>query len=250
MVYQHIHSEVLLKKLIDMQNSLLERDELPEIMEKESRFLRTYAHADYIGISFLKRHELYELECKMGEDHGLIDLLKTTKFKTEQLFTYVQQMKERYIIIKDDDLCKFFRFQQKDCQAIKNSMKNRKLLLHPLQNLQHKEWAGIVFMLLNSNEEIGQSLEVCALLGIVVSPFYDNQTGIFSQRCVHENHRFNKLSDREREIAKSLLQGLTQAEVAEKESLSINTIKTHIKNIYQKYDVTNRTSFINQFLKR
>ena len=130
------------------------------------------------------------------------------------------------------------------------AMKNRKILLHPLRHLSHKRWTGIVFMLLDSDEDIEQSLEVCTLLGMIISPFYDIKTGTFSQGCVHENHRFEKLSEREREIAAYLLKGLAHAEIAKKVSLSINTVKTHIKKIYQKYSVTNKTSFINHFLKR
>ena len=233
-----------------MQNRLLERHELPEIMKKESDFLCNYAHADYIGISFFKQHMLYDLNCGMGEDYGLIDLLKSSKIKTKKIFTFIQQTREHLKIIKDGHLCYFFRFQEEDCQEIKKIMEDRKILLHPLRHFQHKEWAGIIFMLLNSDEDIKQSLEVCALLGMIISPFYDNETGTFSQGCIHENHRFEKLSHREHEIATHLLEELTPSEIAQKISLSINTVKTHIKNIYQKYGVTNRASFINHFLKR
>jgi len=48
------------------------------------------------------------------------------------------------------------------------------------------------------------------------------------------------LSDREAEVIKYIAHGYKNSEIAEKLFLSQNTIKTHIKNIYQKLDVRNR----------
>lgn len=48
------------------------------------------------------------------------------------------------------------------------------------------------------------------------------------------------LSSRERELIELLVQGKTNREIADQLFISINTVKTHIKNIYSKLDVTNR----------
>ncbi|ADL50227.1 LuxR C-terminal-related transcriptional regulator [Clostridium cellulovorans] len=49
------------------------------------------------------------------------------------------------------------------------------------------------------------------------------------------------LSKREIEILQSLEQGATNSEIAEKSFVSINTVKTHLLNIYTKLDVHSRT---------
>lgn len=54
------------------------------------------------------------------------------------------------------------------------------------------------------------------------------------------------LSEREIQVVRLLAQGLSAKEVAQELVISINTAKTHIKNIYQKMDVHTRFEMANQ----
>lgn len=49
-----------------------------------------------------------------------------------------------------------------------------------------------------------------------------------------------ELSKREQDIYKALLEGKTDQEISDVLFISLNTVKTHIKNIYQKLGVKNR----------
>ncbi len=49
------------------------------------------------------------------------------------------------------------------------------------------------------------------------------------------------LSPRERDVLSYLAHGYTNAEIAQALGVSQNTVKTHIKNLFQKLDVSNRT---------
>jgi DNA-binding CsgD family transcriptional regulator len=48
------------------------------------------------------------------------------------------------------------------------------------------------------------------------------------------------ISSREQEIIELLVEGKTNREIAERLFISMNTVKTHVKNIYSKLEVTNR----------
>jgi len=48
------------------------------------------------------------------------------------------------------------------------------------------------------------------------------------------------LSDREIEVLRLVISGLTNKEIAVKLSISLNTVKTHLKTIFEKLAVTNR----------
>ena len=48
------------------------------------------------------------------------------------------------------------------------------------------------------------------------------------------------LSDREAVVLRNLPTGLSKAEIAAEMFVSVNTVKTHMKNIYRKLDVTDR----------
>lgn len=54
------------------------------------------------------------------------------------------------------------------------------------------------------------------------------------------------LTDREGDIVSLLAQGMSYAEIATTLSISENTVKTHIKNLYRKLQVNNRTEAVNR----
>jgi DNA-binding CsgD family transcriptional regulator len=61
--------------------------------------------------------------------------------------------------------------------------------------------------------------------------------------------QFN-LSDREIEITELLIKGLTNKSIGEKLFISVNTVKSHIKNIYKKMNVSNKLQVINLLQKK
>ena len=58
------------------------------------------------------------------------------------------------------------------------------------------------------------------------------------------------LTKREHEILAALAQGLLYKEIASSLSISLDTVKKHCKNIYQKLKVRNRTEATNYFNSR
>jgi len=74
---------------------------------------------------------------------------------------------------------------------------------------------------------------------------------------LHENQKkqiittkvLSSLTERENEVLNLILSGKSNKVIAEELFVSINTIKTHIKNIYSKFDVTSRAELISEILK-
>lgn len=58
-----------------------------------------------------------------------------------------------------------------------------------------------------------------------------------------------KLSSREKEILDHLSKGLRYKEIADKLFLSTETVRTHIRNIYEKLQVNSRTEALNKIYK-
>jgi LuxR family maltose regulon positive regulatory protein len=52
------------------------------------------------------------------------------------------------------------------------------------------------------------------------------------------------LSEREEMVLRYLPATLSKAEIASEMSVSVNTVKTHMKNIYRKLDVTDRAQAV------
>lgn len=69
----------------------------------------------------------------------------------------------------------------------------------------------------------------------------------FNQRGVTENE-IEKLSNREREVLDRLAEGIPYKEIADTLSLSIDTVRMHIKGIYSKLHVHSRGEAVAKYL--
>ena len=60
----------------------------------------------------------------------------------------------------------------------------------------------------------------------------------------------NSLSDRESEVCELVSKGLSNERISKQISISPHTVKTHLRNIYSKCDIKNRTSLALKFLAK
>jgi DNA-binding NarL/FixJ family response regulator len=64
------------------------------------------------------------------------------------------------------------------------------------------------------------------------------------------NHEMEKLTNREREMLDLLANGYRYKEIADRLSISFETVRTHIHNIYEKLHVQSRTEALNKVFPR
>ena len=57
----------------------------------------------------------------------------------------------------------------------------------------------------------------------------------------YQKNRFSHLSEKELEVVKLLVRGERYATIAEMLNMSINTVRFHVKNIYRKHNIHNKT---------
>ena len=69
------------------------------------------------------------------------------------------------------------------------------------------------------------------------------------QKNTLPNPAFESLSQREQEILTLLSKGFRYKEIAEKLFISLETVRTHVRNIYEKLQVNSRTEAINKAFK-
>lgn len=87
---------------------------------------------------------------------------------------------------------------------------------------------------------------IAASIEIALSNYYAAANKKFPLITEHLiNHKLHEpLSEREMDILKLLYEGVSNNQIAAQLFISINTLKTHLKNIYLKLDVNNRYSVI------
>ena len=59
-----------------------------------------------------------------------------------------------------------------------------------------------------------------------------------------QQHQVESLTDREQDVLTLLAQGMTNKDIAQSLFLSVRTIEAHLRNVYGKLDVNNRTEAV------
>jgi ATP/maltotriose-dependent transcriptional regulator MalT len=112
-----------------------------------------------------------------------------------------------------------------------------------LTTLYLKGKAGDI-LIESKNKEIKQYLEQLQLLKLKEKDNKEKQKDsnweeLTNEFCTHFIDEYD-LTSREFEVLKLICAGMTNEEIAKKLYISKNTVKNHIRNIYEKLDVTNR----------
>lgn len=78
---------------------------------------------------------------------------------------------------------------------------------------------------------------------------YDNMSQSKKTNIIHQIKTLDPLTLREQEVLQLVLSGKANRKIAEELFISESTVKTHIRNIFSKYDVSSRAELISIMLK-
>ncbi len=98
----------------------------------------------------------------------------------------------------------------------------------------------------SSGEQILAALEGLTHGGSPMSPYIARRVIASFQEKQQEKKLTDLLSEREHEVLQQLSQGLIYKEIGEKLFISHETVKQHIKHIYQKLHVQNKVEALNK----
>lgn len=97
-----------------------------------------------------------------------------------------------------------------------------------------------------SVQQISGALVELVMGGAPMSPYIASRVISFFRKPKIKDQSVN-LSSREREVLQLVAQGLQYKEIADQLFLSTETVKKHMKNIYQKLHVQNKIEAVNKF---
>jgi DNA-binding NarL/FixJ family response regulator len=69
------------------------------------------------------------------------------------------------------------------------------------------------------------------------------------ETIIRQTKMINPLTEREQEVLQLILSGKSNKEIAANLSISENTVKTHVRNIFSKYDISSRAELISTLLR-
>lgn len=117
--------------------------------------------------------------------------------------------------------------------------------------LEEISWTGGTFTLSSIKGWALVIVVICTLYFILKNDFQaffnkpaeqENRDSL--QKCIDEIAQSHKLTQREREIVELIYKGASNAIIAEELFISQNTVKSHMKNIYEKLNVHSRMELV------
>lgn len=247
----------LIRKSNEMMTSLLDRRHVQDVMRAQSGFFLAESGAELVTI-FVRQKESEYVSFKF-EHNGLVASLKERchlhlhiNELADACFKTLGNPSARNPWRRIDSLRPLFDgiVSERGCRALADASAFREAFLFPVA-LPDSELIGVIvygFTQTSAHADPLQLTELSETLQSVLVPLYDEQTGSFYSRYVRVDEEMSTLTSKERDIVKKVLEGENYTSVAGMMGVSINTLKTHMKNIFSKYGVNSKMELKNKIM--
>ncbi len=245
----------LLKKTIVFQSCLIAGHSIEAIFRTECNYLLGESNANMIALCVYQKEQL-KLEFILDKHSILHDFLKRYQIQSHTLVLDTLKEKSEKRIKSGEAYYETDSLQdllidsmpKHKIKYFEEMHKFTKMISYPLLSLEGKEVVGyLLFCYLDNAEPNMNALgKIQKMVERIVSPFHDEKTNTFRSRCIQVVSDVPVLTTKERHVLKHLLNAKSYAQIAEAMHISVNTVKTHIKNIYSKYDVKSKLELSNK----
>lgn len=182
----------------------------------------------------------------------------------EDISEYIQEMGHHVIgIAYDSEMAlDYVAIHQPDLILLDITIDGSKNGIEVAEIIKEKYALPFIYITSHSDSHTLEGVKKTMPYGFIVKPFSERdlfsavEIAIFRYESEKKDEelsleKVNQLSLRpltpiEFEVLMSLVEGLKNQEIADKHFVSINTVKTHIKNIYSKLNVHNRASLVSK----
>lgn len=250
-----IEDNEILHKMIDMLSYIVKGRSMQSSLEANIDFFLEKSGADIISI-YMHEHEKVKIEYILERDRHFADLfrkyvpeknnLKWEKFVANLDKYFVKGIK--YNITTD--LYKLSRgfLSNKEARSFASELNMKSSVMMPIYSSDDKSIIGYVCFL--SKEEtrpdLGKLEMVKSSFQMLLRPLYNKESNTIYNKCVRVDENMDMLTAQERKIVKVILKGVSYHEAAKTLHISRNTLKTHMKNIFYKYNVNSKLELYNK----
>ena len=254
MKMDELDKEILLH-IIELQTCVIEGKDIKTIFRKHMNDFRTRIGADIIAIC-AKENEQVDFKYIM-EDKKLFSYLLKKYFPERKKFSwesFVEHCQTHFT--GDTEYLRINNFHQvfkgyipkKSSKSITKELNANEIFIMPLHAQKSNEAFGFIFYIFqnDSQAELKRLKMSTMLFQSLLQPLYDREHYTLYSKCVRINNKMNLLTAQEKKIVLKVLDGDTYTEIAKIMGVSINTVKSHMKNIFNKYAVTSKIELYNK----
>ena len=251
-----IEDNEVLHKIIDFQSCVIEGRDIKVLLRANIDFFLEKSGADVITV-YMHEHGKVKPEYILDKEKHFTHLIKKyllskKSFKWDKL---VENCDKHFSTNRDYDeithLYEIFRgfLSMKDADAFTNQLGMKKGTMMPIYDFKNRTKLGyICFIFLSDRDVDTEKIKtVQQLIQTLLRPLYDTELNSVYTKCVRIDQAMEILTPQEKKIVKIVLKGKSNVEAAKMLNISINTLKTHMKNIFNKYNVNSKVELSNKF---
>lgn len=250
-----IEDNQILHKIIELQSCIIQGRNIKAMLHQNIDFYLAKSGADIIAV-YMHKEEQVNVDYILEKHRLFAHLLKKYIFdkKNFKWKKFVNNCDKHFASkIKHDnitDLYQIFRgfLSKKDASAFTDELEMKNAIMIPMYAYDNQEIIGYVCFFFQSDIEADiKKLEaVKTSFQIILQPLYDREHNTFYTKCVRIDEEMKLLTCQEKKIVRKVLEGMSYPDVAAQLCISNNTIKTHMKNIFNKYNVNSKIELYNK----
>jgi regulator of cell morphogenesis and NO signaling len=232
-------------------NEYLDREKLDKLSIPTLLQYLTASHSYFIDfqLPFIRKelqealdesNELARLILRLYDDYAH-SVINHMRYEERTAFPYVHSLLEGNPI-SDYNIETFSKHHRQIDQKLKE-LKNIIIKYLPSDGLHNNILSATLYDIYNNEEWLSQHAEVednmfiPAIHDLELKNKKDNVSVNISKMLNKNQGRNESLSDREKEVIVSLVQGMTNKEIADHLFISVNTVITHRRNIAKKLQI-------------
>jgi DNA-binding CsgD family transcriptional regulator len=239
----------ILYKIIQLQSCIIQGRNINAMLHKDKSFYRNHTQADIISI-YVKEGKNVQLEYILEDHHRFHDLAKKYIFSNNHLAwdIFSKNCHEHFVSGKryhhTTDLYDLFKgfISQKKALDFSKALKINDAITMPIYTFDHQQEIGYICFMFQKKVDIQirKLEEMKTLFETILQPLHDDHFNILYTKCIRVDENFKLLTEHEKRIVGKVFNGKSYSETAEILNVSINTVKTHMKNIFNKYQVNSK----------
>jgi len=251
---QNITDIEMLQQTINIQSCLMAGHSIEAIFRNESSFIFDETGAQMGALCTFDNNSL-QLEFMIEKNNIFHHFLKSYGLQRDTLVLetlgkkIIKTVKQEHEYIRSNTIEDFLidsvsKDKIKHLQNLNNLTESLVLPIYSFEN----RFIGCLFLCFKESEKIDleRLLDIRKMMQTVIRPFYDEKIRRFTSKRIEMSRDIPLLTNKEKYILKKLLAAKSYTQIAEELHISVNTVKTHVKHIYTKYEVKSKLELANK----
>ncbi|WP_373016946.1 helix-turn-helix transcriptional regulator [Thiomicrorhabdus sp.] len=244
----------LLQKITHIQACLIYGHNLQAILKTEVPFITETTESQIMAICLNQKDKLqfeFVLDAKKQLVKNLKKLNVTPNLLNLNTFAdhHRNEMLEEGSYLKLNSLQEFFEgaLDVGKCQQLELALHFEFAIILPIFSYEAKKIGYSIFLFQkNQHANLVNLKKINTLFQTIIQPLYAEDTKTFHSKCNRVCTEMPMLTGTEKRILKLLLQAKSYPKIADELNISLNTVKTHMKNIFSKYEVHSKLALYNK----